>query len=101
MPYVSQAQARKIHAAARRGEKWAVKWVRESRGQDVKSLPERKQMPVDPETGERLPYGDEGAPPRRRKKKGKKKKRRGRRPPPRNDEGGGLAAILGAMGAGK
>jgi hypothetical protein len=35
MPYKSVKQAAYIHAAAARGEKWAIKWVKDSHGTHV------------------------------------------------------------------
>ena len=44
MPAKSKAQVRKVHAAARRGEKWALRYRKDMQGQNVKDLPERKSM---------------------------------------------------------
>ncbi len=39
MPAVSQKQNALVHALANKGVAWAKRWVADSHGQDVKSLP--------------------------------------------------------------
>jgi len=54
MPSVSQAQNRFMHAKAAAGEAWAKKWLREDKGHEIASLPERKHRRLTKDNHDRM-----------------------------------------------